>query len=161
VTRKLMELVPLDADHLPILSKWWLDPETKRWMGGYPPEMALRLAADPPPEFRGRRVIDRQALVVLEGGEPRALIDFERYDDSSAGLGIVVEPSVRGRGVGRLALHFLLGSDRMTGVARAFAGIEPDNIASIRCFEGAGFVRESQEPDEEGIVYYSYESVRH
>ena len=34
------------------------------------------------------------------------------------------------------------------------AGVEPDNIASIRCAAAAGLVADSTEPDWEDIVYH-------
>ena len=36
------------------------------------------------------------------------------------------------------------------------AGVEPGNLASVRCFEGAGFVRQSVEPDWEGMLYFTW-----
>ena len=34
-----------------------------------------------------------------------------------------------------------------------FGGAEANNAASIRCMEGAGFTRRSDEPDAEGFLY--------
>lgn len=36
-----IEFVPLDEKLVEVITPWWNDPETKKWMGGYPPAKAL------------------------------------------------------------------------------------------------------------------------
>lgn len=152
--QEALELVTLDDALAKEMEGWWDDPETKRWMGGYRPQEALQLAANPPKEFRGRVVLSRKALAALKAKRPVALVDFESYDDGTAGVGIVVAPDARGQGLGRSTLKLLVQSEHLKDVQVIFGGIEPENVASIKCLKGAGFVADSLEPDEEGIIYF-------
>lgn len=149
-----LTFVPLDREWVNVISEWWKDSEIEKWMGGYPPSKALELANSPPEEFRGRKVIGRTALVGLANAEPISLIDFEKYEDGSAGLALIISPTHRNKGWGRRALRALIDSPEVEGLERLFAGIEPENVASVRCFEGAGFTPTSREPDHEGIIYF-------
>lgn len=151
-----LTFVPLDQELANVISSWWEDSETRKWMGGYPPSKALELASSHPAEFRGRKVVGRTALVGLANGDPISLIDFEKYEDGTAGLALIVSPIHRNKGWGRRALRALIDSTEVEGLERLFAGIEPENVTSVRCFEGAGFTPMSHEPDQEGIIYFEF-----
>ncbi len=52
---------------------------------------------------------------------------------------VYVRPEARGRGVGRVLLRALIGSTEAAGIWTIEAGIFPENTASLRLHEGAGF----------------------
>ena len=149
-------LVPFTAEALPKAEPWFDDPETRRWLEDRKwPAMALRLATEPPVERRGKRALRRETFLAMENGSPVALADTEMYQDGTASFAFVVEPSRRGRGVCRrvaLALRAYLADQ---GVHELFAGAEPDNLASIRCLEAAGFRPRSELADSEGFLYFA------
>jgi ribosomal protein S18 acetylase RimI-like enzyme len=81
------------------------------------------------------------------------LVDVEVYEDRTAGLAFVIAPDRRGSGLGRRALHAIAAQLAADGIREVFGGAEANNAASIRCLEGAGFSRRSDEPDAEGFLY--------
>ncbi|MCW2497482.1 N-acetyltransferase family protein [Jatrophihabitans sp.] len=54
---------------------------------------------------------------------------------------VYVDPAARGRGVGRALLGALIDSTEAAGIWTLRAGIFPENAASIRLHESAGFRR--------------------
>jgi L-amino acid N-acyltransferase YncA len=153
----LRQLVPFSAAALPVVEPWFDDADTLRWLGDRRwPAMALRLSTNPPPEALGDRTasVDRRSWLFEEEGVAVALLDVEVYEDQRAGCAFVVDPRQRGRGCGQRALQALVRHVATTGVRELFAGAEPENSASIRCLEGAGFVSRSDKPDAEGFLYF-------
>jgi RimJ/RimL family protein N-acetyltransferase len=152
----VLRLVPFTVAALHAIEPWFDDPETCRWVGDRRwPSMILRLAASPPAEHRGQRVLDRRAWIVKEDGTPAGVVDVEIYEDRSASLAFVIAPARRGRGVGRRALRTVVEQLEGGGVRQVFGGAEADNVASIRCMESAGFTRRSDEPDRDGFLYFA------
>jgi RimJ/RimL family protein N-acetyltransferase len=79
-------------------------------------------------------------------GEPVAQIRFEPAEDGSAVIGFTVASEQRGRGLGTELLR--LGCERLFvefDVSAAVGYVKPDNVASLRAFEKAGFRREGIE----------------
>ncbi len=114
----------------------------------------LRLTEAPPHAFRGRRVLRRQLWVAVENGRPVGLVSVECYTDRSAELAVAVGPAKRGQGLCRLMVLAALEHGEMQEVDEVRAAIEPENRASVRCFESVGFVRESDEPDDENNLTF-------
>jgi RimJ/RimL family protein N-acetyltransferase len=155
VTQTRIRLVPLAADTLTLAEPWFHEEQTRRWLGGPGwPALVLRLALDPPAEYRGRRVTGRFAWLAYAEGQPVGLVDVERYADGTAGLALVVDPARRRQGLGKWIIQAVLAHPELGGTELIRAGIEPDNQASVRCFTAVGFAAEADEPDEEGIVYF-------
>jgi len=148
-----ISLSPLTPETLPLAKAWFRDEETRRWLGDASwPERALRLAKDPPTE---NDVTGRFAWLAYHDGEPVGLVDVERYEDGVAGLALVVGPVFRKRGFGKKILSAVASHPELALTPILRAGIEPANQASVRCFEGAGFEPRSEEPDEEGFIYFT------
>jgi RimJ/RimL family protein N-acetyltransferase len=155
VTQAEIRLVALTADTLALAEPWFQDEQTRRWLGGPGwPALVLRLALDPPAEYRGRRVTGSFAWLAYAEGQPVGLVDVERYADGTAGLALVVDPARRGQGLGQRIIRAVLAHQELGGTELVRVGIEPDNQASVRCFTAVGFAAEANEPDWEGVVYF-------
>lgn len=120
-----------------LYTNWLRDPELAAWHGG---------DLDPQAEFR--RVLRSRYNFILESrGRPLGHVaieaDWER--DTSAELGILIDPSQQRRGFGSralsLALDFAFGEKR---VHRVWAGVLGNNPPALRLFEAAGFVEEGR-----------------
>jgi RimJ/RimL family protein N-acetyltransferase len=70
------------------------------------------------------------------------------------GLAYVVDPERWRGGFGRAALTAAMSAPDVADVVIFAAGMEPDNVASVRCATSAGFTPDDPEPDWEGIVHY-------
>jgi RimJ/RimL family protein N-acetyltransferase len=149
-------LVAFTAEALQVVEPWFDDPETQQWLGGRKwPAMVLRLAKDPPAEHGGNPTTGREAFLAIEDGSPVALLDVETYQDGTAGFAFVVAPSQRGRGVCRQAILALVTQVAIAGGHELSAGVEPGNVASIRCLEAASFKATSDQPDAEGFLHFA------
>lgn len=93
--------------------------------------------------------------VVCEYDEPLAVIAFSQYEDKMTIMEIVVAPEKRGQGRGAKLLQELLKCEEILGFAiqKAEAVIFPDNIASQRAFEKAGFFRHHIYEDGSAMLY--------
>lgn len=95
--------------------------------------------------------------VVCEDDTPLAVIAFCQHEDKLLIMEIVVAPEKRGQGIGTELLKELLEGEEVIGFAiqRSEAVIFPNNIASQRAFEKAGF---RQAPEDETSMHYVYEN---
>jgi len=60
-------------------------------------------------------------------------------------------------GLGRAMINALMRQPELSFVELFEAGVEPENTASRRCLEAAGFRLRSGQPDCEGMLYYGAE----
>jgi GNAT superfamily N-acetyltransferase len=79
--------------------------------------LVLRLATDPPAEFRDRRVTRRLAWLASTGWAYVGLIDVDQYADATAGVALVVAPALRGQGLGRRIIQGLLARPELERVS--------------------------------------------
>lgn len=88
-----------------------------------------------------RALADPSRLLLMIGFGDMAIahIRFDRTDEEMADIGICVDPLWRGGHIGRAALEAAIGAARDAGIRRIHAEIHPENRASIRAFERAGF----------------------
>ncbi len=178
-----VRLVPFTDEWLPVLRPWFEHPEVQKWLGG--PDWlgnALRMLTGfvEGEEFRGAAVLARFGFVSLDTDDnPVGYIDGDIYDretryvgggidgplfeDASPvhrpvmGIAIVIDPARWREGYGQATIRALLAHPGLAHVPVVKAGIEPENIASRRLVESAGFRPESDEPDWEGILNYHLE----
>jgi L-amino acid N-acyltransferase YncA len=101
-------------------------------------------------------VASRQFWVGVEDGRSVGLVSVECYTDRSAEVAIVIDPGQRGRGLCPQLVRAVLESAEMKEMDLIRAAIDVDNRASIRCFESAGFLRLSDEPDDEHNLTFLY-----
>lgn len=78
----------------------------------------------------------------------------DTVDVATGSIAFVVDPDVRRRGLGRAMIAALTHRPELRFVELFEAGVEPDNTASRRCLEAAGFRPRSLQPDFEGMLYY-------
>jgi RimJ/RimL family protein N-acetyltransferase len=169
-------LTPFTRELLPVVQPWFHHPEVVRWLGGPEwPARGLDLAGTGLGEtFRGRRVLRDHSWVALDAaGTVVASIGGEVYDrwcrysegpdgvridavepGPSMGLAYVVDPRRWRQGFGTAALRAVLDAPEVADVVLFAAGVEPDNVASVRCAAAAGFRPDGTVPDWEGIVHY-------
>lgn len=96
--------------------------------------------------------------VVFESDKPFAVIAFCHHDQKTSIMEILVQPEKRDQGCGSKLLKELLQKEEIIGFAidRCEAVIFPDNTASQKAFENAGF--QCQYTYEDGsALYYVYE----
>ncbi|MCE5295415.1 MAG: GNAT family N-acetyltransferase, partial [Chlamydiales bacterium] len=83
---------------------------------------------------------DLPPVFALLDGTPVAFVGFNKAKEAtSAYISIVVSPDSRGKGVGYRVILQILEYAKGKGYNKLYADIRPQNTASIRIFEKAGF----------------------
>jgi RimJ/RimL family protein N-acetyltransferase len=72
----------------------------------------------------------------------------------AASFTYVVDPELRGLGYCPAMITAMIAMPELAHVELFGAGVEPDNVASVRCLIKTGFSVEDSDPDWEGFVYY-------
>jgi RimJ/RimL family protein N-acetyltransferase len=162
-------------EDLPSVEPWFLDPDTRRFLGG-PEWPALMLAREGlvGEKFRGATQTAAYRYVAHTAGRPFGYVDCGTFDrctlyggeDSNgpiiletlevttAAIAFVVDPEQRRRGLGQAMIAALLSRPELRHTQLFEAGVEPENIASRRCLEASGFRLRSERPDFEGMLQY-------
>jgi RimJ/RimL family protein N-acetyltransferase len=96
------------------------------------------------------------AWMVYDGDVAIGQLQLDTYADNTGSIGLVVNPQLRNQGHGKRILRSFLQRSEVTRLERLEVTIEPDNIASLRCFHKAGFIQVSSEPDGEGFLHFAY-----
>lgn len=144
---KDIRFIELNENHLNELSEWHQDKELSNRYGGseWPKKLWEIMGNDE----------NRKCWIALNDDKPIAYVDFEIHPNALAWIGIAVKPTMRGQGLGKRILANFLESEYVKDFDEIRAGIEFDNIASIKCFESVGFIPLNNQPDEEGIIDFS------
>jgi RimJ/RimL family protein N-acetyltransferase len=155
-------LRPFTEDLLDLVQPWFEHPEVRRWLGG-PDWPAREFRVDPGigEIFRGRRVLRTHSWVAFDpDGEAVAQIGGDVYDRWTAepgpamGFAYVVDPRRWRAGYGTATLLAMMDAPETADIRVFAAGVEPGNVASVRCATAAGMTPDTLTPDDEGIVYY-------
>jgi RimJ/RimL family protein N-acetyltransferase len=151
-----IRFIPLTAQNVHDVTAWFDDEDVIRWLGDEDwPRTLLRLSIEAPgSESRGRRVAARHALMACEGSHAVGLIDLERFEGGDACIALVVNPDMRQRGYCSRIVQALLADELTAGVDCMEAFVDPGHIAGRRCLERSGFVLESSEPNDDGLMAY-------
>ncbi|MBI1250429.1 MAG: GNAT family N-acetyltransferase [Alphaproteobacteria bacterium] len=80
--------------------------------------------------------------ITQSGGEALGRISLFHVRAGVAEIGIILRRAAQGRGLSATALALVSAHAFANGYHRLVADIDPDNAASLRLFEKAGFVRE-------------------
>lgn len=96
---------------------------------------------------------DSALLVVEVAGDFKGQVRFDRRDRSDADISVAITPGARGEGLGR---QLIVEASRsvstwLPGIEVVHAWIRPDNRASQRAFEAAGY-RQAEPGERRGVV---------
>ena len=144
---------PIDASLVEVMRPWYEDAETQRFLHG-PEDLDTVLdliEKMPGSELRGSIVTFRQEWVFFDGDEPVGACGVETYDHTRTSVSIVVAPTHRSKGVGTAMLLLIPSTPGLEHTTVLEGGVEPENLASIRVLEKAGF-NVGDELDEEGFL---------
>jgi RimJ/RimL family protein N-acetyltransferase len=170
-------LKPFTKEMVSIIEPWFDDPETKKWLGDRKwIDNIFRMLNEPVgSEFRGQHKIAAYAFLVCDKDKPVGFIDSEISDrwvqyggekdgkpvylnieeKLTAGMAFVVNPAERGKGYAVSIIKALIVLPEFKEVKIFEAGAEPDNIASQKVLEAAGFTSDYK-PDFEDMYYFFY-----
>lgn len=82
---------------------------------------------------------DHRALLAIVGGRVAGVIAFERIDDRSADVSLLVADERQHEGIGTLLLEHLASQARRDGIERFVADVLTENAAMINVFRALGF----------------------
>lgn len=112
----------------------------------------LALTGDTPVGYVDAGVFDCCTVYGGEGpGEP---IILDTIDAVTGAIAFVIDPAYRRQGLATAMILALIGQPDLAGVELFEAGVDPENDASRRTLEAAGFRLRSPVPDCEAMLYY-------
>jgi RimJ/RimL family protein N-acetyltransferase len=171
-----ISLRPLTHAELPLIRPWFEDPNTSQFLGGpeWPAQMLALAERSAGTMFRGARQLDSHHYLALASGTPAGYIDCGTFDRCTVfggegpdgpiiletisavtgAIAFVIAPELRGRGLGRAMIAAMVARSELRDVELFEAGVDPQNTASRRCLEAAGFELGAEGPDVEGMLYY-------
>ncbi|MBE2193770.1 MAG: GNAT family N-acetyltransferase [Anaerolinea sp.] len=135
----------LDESELRLYQAWFSDSELSRRIE--PPTAQWYNYVRSTPGYEVWMVYDGTAAVGVVSLEANP-------DDHTAWVLVVVNPAVRRQGYGHKLLQALIQRPEATHLNLLKATVEPDNLASLRCLQKAGFIQEPPEPDDEGFLHF-------
>jgi RimJ/RimL family protein N-acetyltransferase len=172
-----LTLKPFDKQQAKIVEPWFDDSDTRRRLGDRSwLDNVLRLLKEPPgTEFRGEHRISFHAFVAYDGDEPVGYVDggitdrwvhyggesdegpiyLDTDEKISAGITFATNPIHRKKGYAEVMIRALIQRSEFKEVKIFGAGVEPDNIGSIKALEAAGF-KSDYKPDFEDMLYFFY-----
>ena len=135
-----VEVRPATAADAALLLTWANDPETRA--ASFHTE---RIAHDEHEAWLTQTLTlpTRRLFIGMVGGEPIGQVRLDANDAGHAEVGISIAPERRGKGLGAALLAATVEASRRDpglAVERFVARVRVGNEASIRLFEGAGFV---------------------
>lgn len=135
-----VEVRPATASDAALLLRWANDPMTRA--ASFRPEP---IPADEHAAWLSRTLTmpTRRLFIGLLAGQPIGQVRLDATGDGSAEVGISVAPARRGGGLGAGLLAAAIDAGRADpelAVERFVARVRVGNAASMRLFEGAGFV---------------------
>lgn len=168
----------LTAQDLPAIAGWFEDADTRRFLGG--PEWPAAMLATAKDalwtEFRGARQTAADHYLALADGVPVGYVDCGTFDrcaiyggegpdgpiildtiDAITGaIAFTIDPARRREGLATQMIRALIDHSDLGGVELFEAGVDPENQASRRTLEAAGFRLRSPERDCEEMLYYEF-----
>ena len=130
-------LRPIRRADGPLYKDWLRDPALAPWHGG-----------DQNPTAEFRRVLRSRYNFILEAGSEvvgHVAVEGDWEHDTSAELGIVIDPAHQRRGYGKRAVSLALAfAFREKRTHRVWAGVLGSNVPALRLFEATGFVEEGR-----------------
>jgi len=146
-TARPLTFTPINEKNFLTYQSWFVDKGLLRWIE-FPTLTWLEYVMNTPGIF---------AWIIYEEDIALGQIQLDTDKSGVGYVGIVVNPEFQNRGYGKSVLRTLLNRKEVKSLKRIEASIEPDNIASQRCFSGVGFVLQMPEQDEESFLHFVYE----
>lgn len=166
----------LTTQDLPAIAGWFEDPDTSRFLGGpdWPAAMLANAERAVRTDFRGAPQIAADHFLALADGIPVGYVDcgtfdrcavyggegqdglivLETIDAITGAIAFTIDPARRREGLATRMVRALIDHPDLSTVELFEAGVEPENIASRRCLQSAGFELSSPRPDFEAMLYY-------
>jgi len=134
MTGTIRPMEPADADAVQRIYQAGLD-------GG---RASFETVAPPWETFTAGKLPTRRLVAHGNGGEVTGWIAISAVSNREVYAGVVehsvyVDPAAHGRGIGRALLDRLVASTEAAGIWTIQSGIFPENTASLRLHERAGF----------------------
>jgi ribosomal protein S18 acetylase RimI-like enzyme len=134
-----------DKLYAPVVARWVTSDVELRWLApsSIPPLTAAKVARWQEPDGCGFLLFGGCALEPLGYGELKPMPN----EPNHYWLGhVVVDPQVRGKGIGRqLVRKLTMHAFQELRVERLSLVVFPDNLVAIRCYRRAGFQRIGEE----------------
>ncbi|MFC9842401.1 GNAT family N-acetyltransferase [Streptomyces sp. NPDC060223] len=132
-----MDLLPFAAAHAATVAGWPTSPdEVVMWCGR--PEFPV--PAQTVTHWQQDEGVQAHVLAedhtIVGYGE----LWFDAEEDEVELARIIVDPDIRGRGLGRVLVRGLLAQALGAGYSDVFMRVHPANETALRCYRGAGFV---------------------
>jgi aminoglycoside 6'-N-acetyltransferase len=136
---------PLTRADLPLVRTWLVQPHVARWWGEVDAEMAdiETILTDPHVEAY-LMLLDGRPVGYFQHYDPNAEADHPFRGEPEGTLGFdlsIGDAGLIGRGHGSAFIRAFAERAFAQGAPRLITDPHPDNAASIRAFEKAGFVR--------------------
>lgn len=169
-------LRPLTHAELPIVTPWFEDAATSRFLGGpdWPARMLDHAERCVGETFRGATQTGTHHYLALADGTPAGYIDcgtfdrltvyggegpegpviLETIEALSGSIAFAIDPARRHQGLATAAIRALTSHPDLAHVEVFEAGVDPDNLAARGALQRAGFRPRSSAPDHEGMLYY-------
>ncbi|MEV7992723.1 GNAT family N-acetyltransferase [Streptomyces sp. NPDC086077] len=132
-----MVLLPFASAHASTVAKWpACSAEVVMWCGRQEFPVSERTISE------WQQDDDVQAYVLLDGEDMLGYGElwFDAEENEAELARIIVDPAMRGRGLGRKLVRGLLERAVTAGFGDVFMRVHPDNDRALRCYSGAGFV---------------------
>jgi RimJ/RimL family protein N-acetyltransferase len=136
----------MDRDDLETFAAWFADAELRR-----------RISESTEQWFQYVSSGDNNfAWLVYEAERAVGQVSLDTFAHQTGSIGLVVNPELRSQGFGKHILRSFLARAATAHLGEIAACIEADNTASLRCFQGCGFVACPPEPDSNGLIKHVY-----
>lgn len=132
-----MDLRPFEPQYAALVAGWATTPQQVALLSGreeypFPAELltAWREVDD-----------DIRPYLYVDGDEPIGYAELwlDAEEDEVELARIILDPKVRGRGLGTAFVRDLLGPARSAGFADIFLRVRPDNVPALRTYHRVGF----------------------
>jgi RimJ/RimL family protein N-acetyltransferase len=175
-SRTILILRPLTPADLAVITPWFEDPDTRRFLGGsqWPAAMLAHDDRAVKTTFRGARQTCARHYLALADDAPVGYIDCGVFDcctvyggDGDTGpiitetieaitgsIAFAVDPNRRREGIATSMIRALTQHPDLAHVELFEAGVDPENVGSRRALTAAGFDLPDPGPDCEGMLYY-------
>lgn len=83
---------------------------------------------------------ERTIFLAIHDQQPIGMLRFDRLGDGAAEISISLRADMRGRGLGKqMLIEGCRHGFQALRLRHLYAEVKPDNVASVSCFEAAGF----------------------